>query len=236
MRFDTIQPDCVKSRSFGIKPNSTKARKRQGYNMWSAKSVNTESDSRFLEDEKKIMLCFSLAPKQKEKEVLRFLRKPLKLTEPQRQAPRGEFPGLKRIILLWISILNDLLQVKSDFTHFWCFLAKPAPWLKPHQQKHNWDCTSWRLSGVTWSSTEGGFSNIASSCCTGVLETTQECRSEKSKSLGNSPSNKAGNAPKYFRLSRVAFVRSLLTKPSADLWIRVLNFKILTAYIMLMWQ
>lgn len=63
--------------------------------MWSTKSVNTESDSRFLEDEKKIMLCFSLAPKQKEKEVLRFLRKPLKLTESQRQAPRGEFPGLK---------------------------------------------------------------------------------------------------------------------------------------------
>lgn len=53
MRFDTIQPDCVKSRSFRVKLNSTKASKIQGYDMWSTKSVNTESDSRFLKDEKK---------------------------------------------------------------------------------------------------------------------------------------------------------------------------------------
>lgn len=63
MQFDPIQPDRVKSQSSGIKLNSTKSRKVQGYNMWSSKSVNTESDSRFSADEKKIMLCFALAPK-----------------------------------------------------------------------------------------------------------------------------------------------------------------------------
>lgn len=95
MRFDTIHPDCVKSQTFRIKLNSTKARKIQGYNMWSTKSINTESDSRFLEDEKKIMLCFLLAPKQKEKEVLRFLRKPLKLIGVSEASPKGRISWIK---------------------------------------------------------------------------------------------------------------------------------------------
>lgn len=95
MRFDTKQPGCVKSWSLRIKLKSTKARKIQGYNMWSTKSVNTESDSRFSEDEKKIMLCFSLAPKQKEKEVLRFLRKPLKLIGVSEASPKGRISWIK---------------------------------------------------------------------------------------------------------------------------------------------
>lgn len=95
MRFDTIQPDGVKLWRFRIKLNSTKARKIQGYNMWSTKSVNTDSDSRFLEDEKKIMFCCSLAPKQKEKEVLRFLRKPLKLIGVSEASPKGRISWIK---------------------------------------------------------------------------------------------------------------------------------------------
>lgn len=94
-RFDTKQPGCVKPWSLRIKLKSTKARKIQGYNMWSTKSVNTESDSRFSEDEKKIMLCFSLAPKQKEKEVLRFLRKPLKLIGVSEASPKGRISWTK---------------------------------------------------------------------------------------------------------------------------------------------
>lgn len=117
MRFDLIQPDSVKSQSSGIKLNSTKSRKVQGYNIWSSKSVNTENDSRFSADEKKIMLCFSLAPKQKEKEALGFLGKPLKLIRVSEASPKGRIFWIKENNFLWISILNYLLPVKSTFTH-----------------------------------------------------------------------------------------------------------------------
>lgn len=63
--------------------------------MWSSKSVNAESDSRFSADEKKIMLCFSLAPKQKENEVLGFLRKPLKLIKVPEASPKGRIFRIK---------------------------------------------------------------------------------------------------------------------------------------------
>lgn len=46
MQFDIIESDRVKSQSLMAKLNSTTARKRQG-DMWSTKSVNTESDSTF---------------------------------------------------------------------------------------------------------------------------------------------------------------------------------------------
>lgn len=46
MQFDIIESDGVKSQSLMAKLNSTTARKRQG-DMWSTKSVNTESDSTF---------------------------------------------------------------------------------------------------------------------------------------------------------------------------------------------
>lgn len=52
MQFDIIESDRVKSQSLMAKLNSTTARKRQG-DMWSTKSVNTESDSTFWKDEKK---------------------------------------------------------------------------------------------------------------------------------------------------------------------------------------
>lgn len=93
--------------------------------MWSSKSVNTESDSRFSADEKKIMLCFSLAPKQKEKEVLGFLREPLKLIRVSEASPKGRIFWIKENNFRWISILNYLLPVKSAFTHL-RFSAKPA--------------------------------------------------------------------------------------------------------------
>lgn len=115
----------VKSQSSGIKLNSTKSRKVQGYNMWSSKSINTESDSRFSADEKKLMLCFSLAPKQKEKEVLEFLRKTLKLIRVPEGSLKGRIFWIKENNFLWISILNDLLPVKSAFTHL-CFSSNPA--------------------------------------------------------------------------------------------------------------
>lgn len=93
--------------------------------MWSSKSVNTKSDSRFSADEEKIMLCFSLAPKQKEKEVLGFLRKPLKLIRVPEASLKGRTFWIKENNVLLISILNYLLPVKSAFTHL-CFSAKPA--------------------------------------------------------------------------------------------------------------
>lgn len=91
--------------------------------MWSSKSVKT--GSRFSADEKKIMLCFSLGPKQKEKEVLGFLRKPLKLIRVSEASPKGRIFRIKENNFLWISILNYLLPVKSAFTRL-CFSAKPA--------------------------------------------------------------------------------------------------------------
>lgn len=123
MQFDLIQPDSAQAQSSGIKLNSTKSRKVQGYNMWSSKSVKT--DSRFSADEKKIMLCFSLGPEQKEKEVLGFLKKPIKLIRVSEASPKGRIFWIKENNFLWISILNYLLPVKSAFTHL-CFSAKPA--------------------------------------------------------------------------------------------------------------
>lgn len=41
------------------------------------------------------MLCFSPAPKQKEKEVLRFLRKPLKLIGVSEAGPKGRISWIK---------------------------------------------------------------------------------------------------------------------------------------------
>lgn len=119
----------LKCQSSGIKLNSTKSREVH-YSMWSSKSVKTESDSRFSADEKKIMLCFSLVPKQKEKGVLRFLRKPLKLIRVSEASPKRRIYWINENNFLWISILNDLLPIKSAFTHL-CFSAKPAAYLKP---------------------------------------------------------------------------------------------------------
>lgn len=85
--------------------------------MWSSKRVNTESDSGFSANEKKIMLCFSLAPRQKEKEVLGFLSKTLKLIRVPEASLKGRIFWIKENNFLWISILNDLLPVKSAFTH-----------------------------------------------------------------------------------------------------------------------
>lgn len=190
--------------------------------MWSSKSVNTESDSRFSADEKKIMLCFSLAPKQKEKEVLGFLRKPLKLIRVSEASPKGRIFWIKENNFRWISILNYLLPVKSAFTHL-RFSAKPAAQLKP---------TSVAKTQLGLQFLEGylklyrkGFSKTASSAsasstCTVVLERIQEQGTGQDTSLGNSPS--------YMRkFNRTVHIASHVRSPhtsSADLGIRVLNF------------